>query len=76
LLVERVEEDQMRWMGVYLIGYILLVAALLLALWKTGVLASIGAFWIGVGLLFLIGLGIIFAVANSGRKENITVDRG
>jgi hypothetical protein len=66
----------MKWMGVYLVGYVLLIVALLLALWKTGVLATIGTFWIGVGLLFLIGLGIIFAVANSGRKENITVDRG
>ena len=66
----------MKWMGIYLLGYILLLAAALLALWKTGVLASIGPFWIGVGLLVAIGLGIMISVANSGRKENITVDRG
>ena len=65
----------MKWTGIYLLGYVLLLAGGLLALWKTGVLASIGPFWIGVGLLVAIGLGIMFSVANSGRKENITVDR-
>ena len=66
----------MKWMGVYLIGYGLLIVGALLALWKTGVLASIGPFWVGVGLLVMIGVGIMFAVGSSGRKENITIDRG
>jgi hypothetical protein len=66
----------MKWMGVYLLGYVLLIAAALLALWKTGVLASIGTFWVGVGLLVALGLGIMLAVASSGRKENVTIDRG
>jgi len=65
----------MKWMGMYLLGFILLVAAALLALWKTGVLASIPPFWLGVGLLAVIGLGIMVAVANSGKKETIEVDR-
>jgi hypothetical protein len=65
----------MKWMGMYLLGYVLLVVAVLLALWKTGVLASIPPFWLGVGLLAAIGLGIIFAVAGSGRKETIELDR-
>ena len=65
----------MKWMGMYLLGYVLLIAAVLLALWKTGVLASIPPFWIGVGLLFAVGLGIMVAVANSGKKETIQVDR-
>ena len=65
----------MKWMGVYLVGYVLLIIAGLLALWKTGILASIGPFWIGVGLLAALGLGIMIAVANSGRKESIEVDR-
>jgi hypothetical protein len=66
----------MKWMGIYLIGYALLVVAGLLALWKTGVLASIGPFWIGVGLLVALGLGIMIAVTNSGKKESIEIDRG
>jgi len=65
----------MKWIGIYLAGYILLLIAVLLALWKTGVLASIGSFWVGVGLLAAIGLGIIVAVANSGRKESVEIDR-
>jgi hypothetical protein len=66
----------MKWMGIYLIGYALLIVAGLLALWKTGVLASIGPFWIGVGLLVALGLGIMIAVTNSGKKESIEIDRG
>jgi hypothetical protein len=65
----------MKWVGAYLIGYALLVVAGLLALWKTGVLASIGTFWTGVGLLAAIGVGIMIAVAGSGKKETIQVDR-
>ena len=65
----------MKWMGIYLLGYVLLVIGGLMALWKIGVLASIGPFWIGVGLLIALGLGIMIAVANSGKKETIEVDR-
>ena len=65
----------MKWMGMYLLGYVLLVVALLLALWKTGVLASIPPFWIGVGLLVAAGLGIMVAVAHSGKKETIELDQ-
>jgi hypothetical protein len=65
----------MKWIGVYLAGYILLLIAVLLALWKTGMLASIGSFWVGVGLLAAVGLGIVAAVANSGRKESVEIDR-
>jgi hypothetical protein len=68
-------EAQMKWMGVYLLGYALLIAGALLALWKTGVLASIGPFWVVVGLLVAIGIGIMISVGSSGRKENITIDR-
>jgi hypothetical protein len=66
----------MRWTGIYLLGYFLLLAAAVLALWKVGILATIPLFWIGVGLLALIGIGIMVAVAHSGRKESIEVNRG
>ena len=65
----------MKWAGFYLLGYVLLLVALLLALWKIGVLATIQPFWIGVGLLVAIGLGIMVAVANSGKKETIELDQ-
>jgi predicted signal transduction protein with EAL and GGDEF domain len=64
-----------KWMGIYLLGYFFLLAAAILALWKTGVLATIAPFWLGVGLLAAIGLGIMIAVANSGKKETIEVNR-
>jgi hypothetical protein len=66
----------MKWTGLYLLGFVILVGGILAALWKIGVLASIGSFWTGVGVVIAVGMGIMFAVANSGLKENIQIDRG
>ena len=66
----------MKWTGLYLLGYVILVGGILAAFWKIGILASIGTFWTGVGVVIAVGLGIILAVANSGVKENIQIDRG
>jgi hypothetical protein len=65
----------MKWTALYLLGFVILIGGILAALWKTGVLESIGAFWTGVGIVITIGLGIMFAVANSGVKENIQIDK-
>jgi hypothetical protein len=65
----------MRWMSMYLIGYVLVVAGIIAALWKVGVLERIGGFWLGIGLLIAVGIGIIMAVSGSGTKQTIEVDR-
>ena len=65
----------MKWASMYLVGYVILIGGVLLALWKLGILESIGATWTVIGLIILVGLGIMFAVANSGTKENIEIDR-
>lgn len=65
----------MKWTGIYLVGYVILLIGGLLALWKTGVLASIGPVWTAIGVVIAIGLGIMMSVANSGKKETIEVDK-
>ena len=65
----------MKWTGMYLIGYIVLIGGVLAALWKMGVLASIGLAWTVIGVVILIGFGIMIAVSNSGTKENVEIDR-
>jgi hypothetical protein len=65
----------MKWTGVYLLGYVILIIGVLAALWKLKILASIGIAWTLIGVIILIGLGIMLAVANSGKKENIEIDR-
>lgn len=65
----------MKWAGMFLLGFIVLFAGVLAALWKTGVLASIGATWTVIGIVIVIGFGIMIAVSNSGTKENISIDR-
>jgi hypothetical protein len=65
----------MKWTGMYLLGYIVFLAGLLAALWKLGVLASIGATWTLIGIVIAIGIGIMISVSSSGTKENIEIDR-
>jgi len=65
----------MKWAGMYFVGFLLLVVGALAALWKTGVLERIGTVWTLIGLVSLVGIGVMFAVANSGTKENIQIDR-
>ncbi|MCX5847000.1 MAG: hypothetical protein NTW12_11710 [Deltaproteobacteria bacterium] len=65
----------MKWTGMYLLGYVILMGGLLAALWKMGVLASIGATWTLIGVVIAIGIGIMLAVSSSGSKGNIKIDR-
>jgi hypothetical protein len=65
----------MKWTGLYLLGYVILMVALGLALWKTGVLQSLGAFWTAVAVLVAVGVGIILAVTSGGKKETIEIDK-
>jgi hypothetical protein len=65
----------MKWAGMYLVGFVVLVGGLLAALWKLGILASIGTTWTLIGLVIAIGFGIMIAVSHSGSKENIEINR-
>jgi len=65
----------MKWAGMYFGGFVILIAGLLAALWKLGVLQHIEATWILIGVAILVGIGIMVSVANSGTKENIQIDR-
>jgi len=65
----------MKWAGMYLVGFVVLIGGVLAALWKLGVLQSIGVTWTLIGVAIVFGIGIMISVANSGRKENIEIDR-
>lgn len=65
----------MKWVNVYFIGYVILVAGVIAALSKMGIIQRIGTEWTVIGVVIAIGLGIMFSVANSGRKETIEIDQ-
>jgi len=65
----------MKWAGTYFVGFVILIAGVLAALWKLGILQTIETTWIVIGVVILIGLGIMFSVSRSGTKENIEIDR-
>jgi hypothetical protein len=64
----------MKWAGMYLFGFVVLIGGLLAALWKLGILERIGTTWTLIGVAILIGIGIMVSVSNSGRKDNIEID--
>jgi hypothetical protein len=65
----------MKWASMYLVGFIILIGGILAALWKLGILASIGSTWTLIGVVIAVGLGTMIAVTNSGTKENIEIER-
>ena len=65
----------MKWTGIYLVGFVILIGGILAALWKMGILASIGVAWTLIGVVIAIGIGIMLAVSSSGRKDNIEINR-
>jgi len=65
----------MKWTGMYLLGYVILVGGLLAALWKLGILGAVGTTWTLIGVVIAIGLGIMISVSSSGTKESIEIDR-
>jgi hypothetical protein len=66
--------EGMQGTGLYLLGYTILAGGGVAALWKSGVLASIGGFWTGVGVAMIVGLGIMISVSR-GLKSNIEIKR-
>jgi hypothetical protein len=59
----------------YFVGFVILIGGVLAALWKLGILDSIGTTWTVIGVVIAIGLGIMIAVSHSGSKENIEINR-
>lgn len=60
----------MKFINMYLVGYVILIIGILLVLWKTNVLQHISGVWIAIGAVVAIGLGVMMSV--SAGKPAIT----
>jgi hypothetical protein len=72
---KNIGSSAMKWAGMYLVGFIVLIGGIMAALWKLGMLQRIGTVWTLIGVAILIGIGIMISVSHSGTKENIQIDR-
>jgi hypothetical protein len=70
----RADDRPMKWTSVYFLGYAVFMVGVFMALWKFGVLEDLGSTWTAILVILALGLGLMIAVANGGRKENISVD--
>jgi hypothetical protein len=64
----------MKWMQMYLVGYVIVLAGLVAALWKMGVIERVGSGWTAIGIVIAVGLGFIISVAHSGNKQTVEID--
>lgn len=62
----------MRYVNLYLVGYVVFILGVAWALWKIGVFNHIQPIWILIGAVIAIGLGIMTAVGSA--KPTITKD--
>ena len=53
----------MKFINMYLVGYVVLIIGIVLALWKTGILEHISGVWIAIGAVVAIGLGVMMSVS-------------
>jgi hypothetical protein len=65
----------MKWMGIYFLGYVILMCGILAGLWQAGILAHIGPTWTTIGIVIATGLGIMIAVSSGGQKQTIDIER-
>jgi hypothetical protein len=63
----------MKFIHLFLIGYVVLVVGLGLGLWQMGVLSHVAPIWIAIGLIVAAGVGIMASV--SSGKPAIETDR-
>lgn len=63
----------MKWANLYFFGYCVLVAGVVAALWKGGLLENVGAAWTGIGVLIAVGIGIMVSVANGRDKDTLHI---
>ena len=62
----------MKFINMYLVGYVVLILGLALGLWQVGVLQALAPVWIAIGLIVAIGLGIMFSVS-AGKPSGTTI---
>jgi len=55
----------MSFMRLYVIGYFVLLAGAVFALWQGGVLSRIPLLWLALALMIAVGLGIVLAVTST-----------
>ena len=65
----------MKWVQMFLVGYVIVLGGVVAALWKMGVIERLGPGWTAIGIVIAVGLGFMIAVANSGKKETLEIDR-
>jgi hypothetical protein len=65
----------MKWMQMYMVGFVIVLGGVIAAMWKLGVIERVGSGWTAIGIVIAIGLGVMVSIANSGKKETLEIDR-
>jgi hypothetical protein len=60
----------MKFINMYLVGYVILIIGIVLVLWKTQVLQHVSGVWIAIAAVVAVGLGVMMSV--SAGKPAVT----
>lgn len=61
----------MRSQRIFMIGYLVVMGAVIAALWKSGILDRIGTTWTWILVAAMVGVGIMLAVSRGGSEIKI-----
>lgn len=64
----------MKWMQMYMAGYVIVLGGVIAAMWKLGVIERVGPGWTAIGIVIAVGLGFMISIGNSGNKETVEID--
>ena len=64
-----------KWITMFLIGYLIVLIGVVAALWKLDVLGRVGPAWLAIGIVIAIGLGVMVSVASAGAKSVVEIDK-
>lgn len=63
----------MKFASMFLVGWAVFCIGVAAALWKLGILQSIGAGWTVIGIVIAIGVGIMISMG--GGRQSVEIDR-
>ena len=65
----------MKWLAIYMYGFVLFIGAVFAGLLRWGIIQKIGWKWTAIGLVAALGIGLMFSVSAANSRGSINIDK-
>ena len=65
----------MKWLAIYMFGFVLFIGAVFTGLLKWGIIQKIGWKWTAIGLVAALGIGLMFSVSAANSRGSININK-